>query len=252
MRLHTIVILSAIMLFGGFNLAAQSHSDTPSAQEKKGGSVSKPMEVAEQFLSKMEKQLLKADYSIELLSGTERQPVGNGNLQMLGNCFRLTIASSEAAFDGKTLYMYQESTNELTLSIPTEEELLDINPLIFARALLRASTVRFAANAKVATAANAKTAKTATNATAKSNPTTAAMSSDVLTLDVLPANKSAGIQRIVIKLRKADLAPLEIQIREQQEQTIIRFSHPSFASPTPSTSSLFQLAYPSAWLNDLR
>ena len=247
MRLHTIVILYSIMLFGGFHLAAQSHSNTPSAQEKKGGSVSKPMEVAEQFLSKMENQLLTADYTIELLSGTQRQTVGSGNLQMLGNCFRLTIFSSVAAFDGKTLYMYQEEANELTLSIPTEEELLDVNPLIFARALLRASTVRFAANAKVATATNTKA-----SASAKSNPTTAAMSSDVLTLDVLPANKSAGIQRIVIKLRKADLAPVEIQIREQQEQTIIRFSHPSFATPAPSTASLFQLSYPSAWLNDLR
>ena len=237
MRLHTIVILSSIMLFGGFNLAAQSHSNTPSAQEKKGGSVSKPMEVAEQFLSKMENQLLTADYTIELLSGTQRQTVGSGNLQMLGNCFRLTIFSSVAAFDGKTLYMYQEEANELTLSIPTEEELLDVNPLIFARALLRASTVRFAANTK----ANAKVASNAK-----------AMSSEVLTLDVLPVNKSAGIQRIVIKLRKADLAPLEIQIREQQEQTIIRFSHPSFATPAPSTASLFQLSYPSAWLNDLR
>ena len=245
MRLHTIVILYSIMLFWGFHLAAQSHSNTPSAQEKKGGSVSKPMEVAEQFLSKMENQLLTADYTIELLSGTQRQTVGSGNLQMLGNCFRLTIFSSVAAFDGKTLYMYQEEANELTLSIPTDEELLDVNPLIFARALLRASTVRFAANAKVATATNTK-------ASAKSNPTIAAMSSDVLTLDVLPANKSAGIQRIVIKLRKADLAPLEIQIREQQEQTIIRFSHPSFATPAPSTASLFQLSYPSAWLNDLR
>ncbi|MCI7556495.1 MAG: outer membrane lipoprotein carrier protein LolA [Bacteroidales bacterium] len=197
------------------------------------------MEIAEQFISKIEKQLLTADYSIELLTGTQRQQVVSGKLQMLGNCFRMTILSTEAAFDGKTLYMYQKETNELTLSIPTEEELLDVNPLIFARALLRASTIRFAANAKA----------TATNVKTKSNPTASA---EVVTLDVLPVNKSAGIQRIVIKMRKTDLAPLEIQIREQQEQTIIRFSQPSFSHTNPSTSSLFQLDYPSAWLNDLR
>ena len=123
--------------------------------------------------------------------------------------------------------MYQEETNELTLSNPTEEELLDVNPMLFARALLRNSTVRFAANAK--------------NNTPNGE----------LSLDFLPTNKDAGIQRFVLKLRKADLAPLEIQIREQQQQTIIRFSHASF-SPKASSSALFQLVYPSAWLNDLR
>ena len=240
MRFRFIIRLSVMLLAMGFSVAAQSHSNTPPKQGEKGReSDSKPMEIAEQFISKIEKQLLTADYSIELLTGTQRQQVVSGKLQMLGNCFRMTILSTEAAFDGKTLYMYQKETNELTLSIPTEEELLDVNPLIFARALLRASTIRFAANAKA----------TATNVKTKSNPTASA---EVVTLDVLPVNKSAGIQRIVIKLRKTDLAPLEIQIREQQEQTIIRFSQPSFSHTNPSTSSLFQLDYPSAWLNDLR
>ena len=240
MRFRFIIILSVMLLSMGFSVAAQSHSNTPPKQGEKGGdSASKPMEIAEQFISKIEKQLLTADYSIELLTGTQRQQVVSGKLQMLGNCFRMTILSTEAAFDGKTLYMYQKETNELTLSIPTEEELLDVNPLIFARALLRASTIRFAANAKA----------TATNVKTKSNPTASA---EVVTLDVLPVNKGAGIQRIVIKMRKTDLAPLEIQIREQQEQTIIRFSQPSFSHTNPSTSSLFQLDYPSAWLNDLR
>lgn len=239
MRFRSIIILSVMLLAMGFSVAAQSHSTTPPKQGEKGRkSASQPMEIAEQFISKIEKQLLTADYSIELLTGTQRQQVVSGKLQMLGNCFRMTILSSEAAFDGKTLYMYQKETNELTLSIPTEEELLDVNPLIFARALLRASTIRFAANAKA----------TATNVKTKSNPTAA----EVVTLDVLPVNKGAGIQRIVIKMRKSDLAPLEIQIREQQEQTIIRFSQPSFSYTNPSTSSLFQLDYPSAWLNDLR
>lgn len=240
MRFRSIIILSVMLLSMGFTVAAQSHSNTPPKQGEKGReSDSKPMEIAEQFISKIEKQLLTADYSIELLTGTQRQQVVSGKLQMLGNCFRMTILSTEAAFDGKTLYMYQKETNELTLSIPTEEELLDVNPLIFARALLRASTIRFAANAKT----------TATNVKTKSNPTASA---EVVTLDVLPVNKGAGIQRIVIKMRKTDLAPLEIQIREQQEQTIIRFSQPSFSHTNPSTSSLFQLDYPSAWLNDLR
>ena len=240
MRFRSIIILSVMLLSMGFSVAAQSHSNTPPKQGEKGReSASKPMEIAEQFISKIEKQLLTADYSIELLTGTQRQQVVSGKLQMLGNCFRMTILSTEAAFDGKTLYMYQKETNELTLSIPTEEELLDVNPLIFARALLSASTIRFAANAKT----------TSTNVKTKSNPTASA---EVVTLDVLPVNKSAGIQRIVIKMRKTDLAPLEIQIREQQEQTIIRFSQPSFSHTNPSTSSLFQLDYPSAWLNDLR
>ena len=227
MRVRSIIILTVMMLSMGFPLAAQSHSDTPSKQREKEGVQPSPQSIALQFLDKVEKQLLTADYTIELLAGTQRQPVGSGKLQMLGRCFKLNILSTEAAFDGETLYMYQEETNELTLSNPTEEELLDVNPMLFARALLRNSTVRFAANAK--------------NNTPNGE----------LSLDFLPTNKDAGIQRFVLKLRKADLAPLEIQIREQQQQTIIRFSHASF-SPKVSSSALFQLVYPSAWLNDLR
>ena len=86
-----------MLLSMGFSVAAQSHSNTPPKQGEKGGeSASKPMEIAEQFISKIEKQLLTADYSIELLTGTQRQQVVSGKLQMLGNCFRMTILSSEA------------------------------------------------------------------------------------------------------------------------------------------------------------
>lgn len=242
MRLRSIVIL--LVIFLSFGMQTAFGESTKGGKSTSPTSASQPTEIAEQFISKIEKQLLTADYSIELLEGTQRQQVVSGNLQMLGNCFHMTILSTEAAFDGKTLYMYQEETNELTLSNPTDEELLDVNPMLFARALLRTSTVRFAANASKA--ANGKAA----NEKAKSNPILAA--AEVVTLDFIPINKAAGIQRFVIKLRKADLAPIEIQIREQQQQTIIHFSRQSFAPSSQPSSSLFQLEYPSAWLNDLR
>ena len=245
MRLRSIVIL--LVIFLSFGMQTAFGESTKGGKTTSPTSASNPTEIAEQFISKIEKQLLTADYSIELLEGTQRQQVVSGNLQMLGNCFHMTILSTEAAFDGKTLYMYQEETNELTLSNPTDEELLDVNPMLFARALLRTSTVRFAANASKA--ANG----TAANGKAKSNPILAAVAAaEVVTLDFIPINKAAGIQRFVIKLRKADLAPIEIQIREQQQQTIIHFSRQSFAPSSQPSSSLFQLEYPSAWLNDLR
>ena len=108
MRVRSIIILTVMMLSMGFPLAAQSHSDTPSKQGEKEGVQPSPQSIAQQFLDKVEKQLLTADYTIELLAGTQRQPVGSGKLQMLGRCFRLNILSTEAAFDGETLYMYQE------------------------------------------------------------------------------------------------------------------------------------------------
>ena len=52
-----------MLLSMGFSVAAQSHSNTPPKQGEKGGdSASKPMEIAEQFISKIEKQLLTADW----------------------------------------------------------------------------------------------------------------------------------------------------------------------------------------------
>lgn len=46
----------------------------------------------------------------------------SGVLLMYRDHFRLTMAESEAACDGTTLYIWQESINEITITTPTQEE----------------------------------------------------------------------------------------------------------------------------------
>jgi len=177
--------------------------------------------IVQQFLQKVEQQTLSADYSLVLIEGSNQQPAGNGVVKMRGPKFLITMLESEAAFDGKTLYVYQEDINELTLSTPAEQELLEVNPVLFAKALLKVSAVRFSASQK---------------------------DDKAYVIDFVPNDQSVGIQRFVLKLRKKDLAPLEVVVREGKQQTRVRFTNAAFSSETP----VFKLQKKDAFVNDMR
>lgn len=178
-------------------------------------------ELTQQFLRKVEKQTLVADFSISTIEGAQHTPAGSGKIRMRGTCFTLQMLETEAAFDGKTLYVYQEDINELTLSAPEQQELLEVNPVLFAKALLSQATVRFSASQK---------------------------DDKHWIIDFVPNNKDAGIQRFVLKLRKSDLAPVEVLVREGKQTTKLSFRSAAFADSLPS----FKIQKQGAYINDLR
>ena len=178
-------------------------------------------EILTQFFQKIDAQTLSAAFTITV-SETANTPISyTGNIQMRGEKFRLSFIGNEGAYDGKTYSLYAEDTNELTLSTPTRDELLEANPLLFAQALQKRATVRFSA----------------ANKDAKR-----------YVIELLPENQSAGIQKFVIKICKADLTPEEVTVKEQKQTTVLRFTHANYSTAVPP----FTISAPGAFVNDLR
>ena len=88
------------------------------------------------LLATLEQNTLISDFSLSIAEQQSQPMTYSGNLSMHGKQFALSMFSIDAAYDGNTLYMYSEDTEELTLSSPTEEELMQTNPFLYAQALL--------------------------------------------------------------------------------------------------------------------
>ena len=87
------------------------------------------------FLTGLETKTLKTDFTLTI-SENVSQPLNiTGTITVHGEQFLLSALDYDAAYDGKTFYLWQPDTEELTLSTPTKEELLEINPFLFAKAL---------------------------------------------------------------------------------------------------------------------
>lgn len=176
-------------------------------------------QVVKRFLGKVEKETLVADFSISYTE-EQAQPMNyTGAISMRGKCFVLNVFETDVAYDGKTMYFYSEGTDELTLTNPTPEELIDANPLLFAESLLSQSRVRFATTSP----------------------------DGVYTIEFLPTDNSS-VQKFVLKLKKSNLIPLEIQLREQTATSILKFRSAKYEATLPS----FSISKPNAYINDLR
>ena len=87
------------------------------------------------FLTGLETKTLRTDFTLTI-SENVSQPLNiTGTITVHGEQFLLSALDYDAAYDGKTFYLWQPDTEELTLSTPTQEELLEINPFLFAKAL---------------------------------------------------------------------------------------------------------------------
>ncbi|MGN0236057.1 MAG: outer membrane lipoprotein carrier protein LolA [Paludibacteraceae bacterium] len=176
------------------------------------------------FLQTLSENTLYSDFVITISEGTS-QPVNYpGTITMRGDLFALEMFDMEAAFDGKTLYVYSAATDELTLSMPTEQELMEANPFLYARALSQVCSIT--------------EQPTGTN----------------LTITLTPKDQTAGIQRFTLTLRQEKQQgvslwlPQQITIKEGKQQTTVRLTNPTYTSDIPS----FTITKPDAFLNDLR
>lgn len=176
-------------------------------------------ETVQRFFGKIEAQQLTSPFTLTVSESATQPLTYNGTLRMHGEQFQLNVFDTQAAYDGQTLYLYTEDINELTLSTPGPEELLEANPLLFAKALLLTSTLRLSAN----------------------------QPKQGYSIDFIPNNQAAGIQKFVLRL-SADLLPQEITINEGKKRTTIRFTQPRYERPTGN----FVIKQPKAFLNDLR
>ena len=121
-----------------------------------------------------------------------------GTLTMQGEQFRLAMFNIEAAYDGKTMYMYSAERDELTLTNPTRQKLLETNPFLYAKTMVNLCDL------------NERTDGEQT----------------IVTLT--PKDQSAGINRFVLRLRTADLMPLHLEIKEGNKSSILKMQNPKF------------------------
>ncbi|MGN1239927.1 MAG: outer membrane lipoprotein carrier protein LolA [Paludibacteraceae bacterium] len=170
------------------------------------------------FLQTLSGNTLHSDFVITISEGASQPMNYPGTITMRGDRFTLEMFDMEAAYDGKTLYVYSATTDELTLSTPTEQEFMEANPFLYAQALSKVCTI--------------SEQSTTTN----------------ITITLTPNDQSAGIQRFTLRIQKETMLPLSVEIKEGKQLTTLRLTNPTYTTDVPS----FILTKPDAFLNDLR
>lgn len=179
--------------------------------------------VLSSFLSNLETKTLHSAFTITVAEEVNAPMNYPGEIIMQGNKFRLEMFAIEAAYDGKTLYMYSGEMDELTLSNPTEQELLEANPFLYAKALVPVC-----------------------NVTEK-----ASQDGKQTIITLTPKDQSIGINRFTLHVRNADWMPLKVEIKEGKKISTLKLKEPKFDSTTPEY--IFTLT-PSknTYINDMR
>ena len=154
------------------------------------------------FLANLETKTLQSDFTVTVAEEVNAPLNFPGSIIMQGRQFKLSIFSIEAAYDGQTLYMYSAETDELTLSHPTEQELMEANPFLYAQALVDVCNV--------------------TERASQDGKET------VITLT--PRDQSVGINRFTLRVRNEDLMPLSAEIKEGNKTSSLKMKAPAFVT----------------------
>lgn len=179
--------------------------------------------VLSSFLANLEEKNLQTAFTVTVAEEVNAPMNYPGEITMQGNKFRLEMMDIEAAYDGKTMYMYSGETDELTLSNPTEQELLEANPFLYAKALIPVCNIteRASADGK----------------------------ETIVTLT--PKDQTIGINRFTLRLRNSDLMPLSVEIKEGKKISTLKMKEPKFVgSLQPSAFSI--QAGKNTYVNDMR
>ena len=175
--------------------------------------------ILQSLFSTLEQKTLQSDFSITITQEQTQPMTYAGTLAMRDQKFALEFIGIEAAYDGQTLYMYSEDTEELTLSTPTEEELIQTNPFLYARALL--PLCEYAEKAV----------------------------GDKMQITLTPRDQSLGINKFVLRLVTTNLLPVSAEIHESDGKvTTLRLNNPEYKNECPK----FSIEKPEAFINDLR
>ena len=178
--------------------------------------------VLSSFLTNLETKTMQSDFTVKVMDKSGAPLNYVGGLTMQGDQFVLDMVDLRAAYDGKTMYLYSPQTDELTLTYPTEEELKQNNPFLFAKALVPVCEVK-----------------------------------EILSEDgqkaqiiMVPKDQSIGIKRFKLKLNAVDLLPIEIEILEENHKsTALKFTNPKYLT---KQQEFILRPEESTYVNDLR
>lgn len=173
------------------------------------------------FLANLETKVLQSEFTVTVAEEVNAPMNFPGQIVMEGDRFRLEMFAIEAAFDGKTMYMYSSETDELTLTNPTEQELLEANPFLYAKALVDVCNI---------------TEKASQDGT-----------QTIVTLT--PKDQSIGINRFTLLVRNEDLMPMKVEIKEGKKISTLKMKDPQFIT-TPQDYTIHPDK--NTFVNDMR
>lgn len=159
--------------------------------------------VLSSFLTNLENKTMQSDFTVTVAEEINAPMNYPGTITMHGELFKITMFGIDAAYDGKTLYMYSAETDELTLSNPLEQELLETNPFLYAKALVDVCNIT-------------------EHATSDGTQT-------IITLT--PKDQSIGINRFSLRVRNSDLMPLQVDIKEGKKLSTLKLKDPKYIAP---------------------
>lgn len=169
------------------------------------------------LLALLSTSTLKSDISLTVATSANQPITYRGTFVMRGELFKLSLSSYEAAYDGQTFYLYNEDADELTLSIPTQQELTEANPLLTARSVVDACNM---------------TERTCEDGSVLSTLT--------------PRDQSTDLQRLTVRQRNQ--MPTEIMMKQNNQTVTLRMIDPQYTTDTIS----FSLHKEGAYINDMR
>jgi outer membrane lipoprotein-sorting protein len=164
------------------------------------------LSILSSFFANLEKKTLQSDFAVTIEEGKGNVTQVSGSVTMQGTAFVFEMTGTKAAYDGKTMYIYSPETDELTLTEPDEEELVESNPLLFAKAVSEACEVT----------------------ERKSDDGT----KTIVTL-VPEDPEYVGVAKCVLTIRTADLMPLQLEVKEGQKNTLLRLKNPKWVTIQP-------------------
>lgn len=185
------------------------------------------------LLSNLETKTLQSDISFTVQEQGQAALTSPGKVTMQGVCFMGSARGYEVAYDGSTFYFYDPDANELTLTRPTEDELMMTNPMLYARYLSRKGTVRETTN----------------------------KDGTITTVTITPDSPSEELSRITVKIK--DNKPLSVELKALKRTVSIRFKNPQYINSTiqqcasaqqqlPSGKRPFTISKDGSYINDLR
>ena len=160
------------------------------------------LSILSSFLTNLETKTLQSDFTITISEEVNAPMNFPGKILIQGDKFCLEMMDIKAAYNGKTMYMYTSQTDELTLTNPTEQELLEANPFRYAKALVDVC-----------------------NITEK-----ASQDGKQTIITLTPKDQSIGINRFVLQVRNEDLMPMKAEIKEGKKISSLKMKEPKYVS----------------------
>ncbi len=91
----------------------------------------------------------KIDFTLTIEdTKTYEKDVVKGDIVMQGIKFKITSPLIQTYFDGKDQYVYMTKNKEVSISVPTKEELQEINPALLLSNYSQGSTIQFSLDDK--------------------------------------------------------------------------------------------------------